>query len=161
MNGIKLKMLLAVTFAALFLAGGAVGLLAGRSGKDREREPFSLVKDLDLTKDQQDEMRRIWTETMRAARSFERERRGELREWREEAILQLMTDEQLVLYDAIQQEYDKRIDEINEERRELFVKASERSKSILTEKQRELYEDLIEKQGGFLPYRGRGGRSLD
>ena len=153
-----------MSFAVVFAAGVAVGLLLPRSARPRHRGSW-LARELDLTPEQKEQMRKIWSEPdQRSSMRGDLERRRALREARDEAMRALLTEEQKARHDALVQEYEQKLAELYEERRKAFEERLERTKEILTESQRKKYEELMEKgrgsrgrPGGGLPRRPGGG----
>jgi Spy/CpxP family protein refolding chaperone len=139
----KTKIIVLVSFALVFAAGTAVGILVQRSApKPRHRpEPFA---GLDLSAQQREQMREIWSERTGPGRPQMSERRRELEEEREEAFRALLTEAQEEQYEALIQEYEEKFAELYLERRKAFEEKLERTKEILTEPQREKFEEFIE-----------------
>ena len=151
----KARVMMLACFLVAFAAGTALGLLVGRPAlapHSRSR----LSRELDLTPQQREQMRQIWSDVMRSAPQDEYERRQALRTQRDEAIQALLAEEQKPRYEEVMQEYSRKVDELAQERQELFQKATERTKEILTESQRKKYEELLEKARG--PRSRPGGR---
>lgn len=149
--------MLCVSFALLFAAGTCVGLLAGRPGDRRERRRSWLSDELDLTTEQREQMRQIWSDAMHTAGEGQSERTMALRKERDEAVQALLTDEQKAGYDKIMTEYATKLEELSQERRKRFKEAAEKTREILTEEQRKKYDELLARPSGG-PHRGsRGG----
>lgn len=143
-----------VSFAVVFAAGVVAGLLLARSARPAHRRSW-LASELGLTPEQQQQMRKIWSEPdQRSAMRGDLERRRALRQWRDEALRALLTEEQKARHDALVHQYEQKLAELNEERRKAFEETMERTKEILTESQRKKYEKLLEWRHGL---RGRTG----
>ncbi|MFO8013910.1 MAG: hypothetical protein R6X20_11475 [Phycisphaerae bacterium] len=149
----KIKVLLVVAFVAVFAAGGAVGLSVSRA-RHRPHGPSWLAAELGLSDAQRDEMHRIWSETMSESFRTRWEQRRAIAEERDQAILDLLTDEQRTRYDAILETYARQRQEMEAQREEAFKQAVERTKQILTPEQAARYEELLKKR----PKRGPGDR---
>ena len=148
-----------VCFVLAFAAGVCVGLLAGRSASGSR-----LSRELDLTREQREQMRQIWSEVMRASEEQQWQRRCELQQERDEAIRALLTDEQKRQHEQLMGEYARKLDGLSQERGKRFDEAVEKTKLILTESQRKRYEQLLEtgceprgRPGGGPPHRPGGG----
>jgi Spy/CpxP family protein refolding chaperone len=141
----KMKLMLSLSFVLVFAAGGVLGVALDRSW-DREGRRSRLARSLDLSRQQQERMRQIWSETLEKVREQMRARREDLRERRREQIRDLLTEEQQQRYDAIMQEYEDGQNQLREGRTALFEEARERTRRILNETQRRKYDELMEKR---------------
>jgi len=142
----KTKLILVISFLVTFVAGGAVGLVVRRSAQTPPRRP-SLSRELDLTSEQREQMRKIWSEVMSNSGRQPYQSRREIRKERDEAIEALFTEEQKSQYQQIIEQYTAKSDELAEQRRERFKEAAQRTKQVLTKAQREKYEELLKKRG--------------
>ncbi len=70
----------------------------------------------------------------------------------------MLTDEQLLRYDQIVQEYERELEELSQARRQRIEEAVERTKEILTPRQVEKYEELRKHMAERMPGRGRRSR---
>ncbi len=147
----KTKGLLIAAFVVTFAAGAVAGLLAGRAGH-RRRGPSYLAAELDLTDPQRHEMHEIWSEVMHAAGRRWWEQHKALREQRDQAIVDLLTDAQRAEYERILADHAAGRAAIDAERKQAFDRAVERTKAILTPEQAAKYEDLLQRR----PERDRG-----
>ena len=144
-------------FVAALAAGIAVGVAAGRFAR-RPRHASWLERRLDLTPDQREQMRQIWSGVMRRSGRQQREQREALRRERDEAVQALLTEEQKKQYEEAMQTYARKSEALAAERRKAFDEAVERTKQILTEPQREKYEELLKQRAGWSRRRGHPGR---
>jgi Spy/CpxP family protein refolding chaperone len=149
----KIKVLLIVAFLATFAAGAAVGFSVWGTGH-RRHGPSWLAAELGLSDQQREQMHQIWSETMSNAFRDRWEQRRAIAEERDQAILDLLTDEQRTRYDAILEAYARKRQEMEEQREQAFKQAVERTKQILTPEQAAKYEELLKKR----PERGPGDR---
>jgi len=154
----KTRIILLVGSVLVFAAGTSAGLLLSRVN-DKPRRRSWLVSELNLTADQQEKMREIWSETLKSRLGSRGEDRRNLRQQRDEAIEQLLTAEQKVEYDAVQERYAQQIEQMHEQRRRAFEAATERTKRILTPEQVTKYEKILaqRREAGSSP-QSRGGR---
>jgi hypothetical protein len=69
---------------------------------------------------------------------------------RDGAIQSLLSNEQRSRYDAIQQEYSRKTEELSQERKRAFEQAVEQTKHILTPQQAAKYDELMkgQREGG-------------
>lgn len=145
-------LLIALTVLALG-AGVAAGLLASRlPAAAVEAPPIAdatpLAAELHLTSSQQDQMREIWEAVRDEIRtSFERAQR--LHRQRDQALLQILTDEQKAQFEAISREYADRFSEISSDRDQVFQSAVERTKMLLSAEQRERYDHILRSRGAL------------
>ena len=161
---IKTRLALIVAFILAIAAGGSVGLVADRAFGRADRGSW-LGRKLDLTAEQREQMRRVWSEAMRSARTDVFEQRIELGRERHEKIQQLLSEEQKARYDEIKREFEQRQKELDKMRKAIFQHAHERTREILTESQRAEFDRMF-KRGpgtrhgpgpGFGPSRGGMG----
>jgi Spy/CpxP family protein refolding chaperone len=167
----RTKAILAAAFLLAFAAGTSVGLFASRpavsqplprpAGPRGGPESF-LARELNLSKDQQEQMRKIWSEVMGPGGRGPFDRRSALAQDRDQAVLALLTEEQRVKYDAILQDHAAKLEALSQERKRAFENAVERTKEILTPEQAAKYEELMKKQrdrgpGGPPGFSGPGG----
>ena len=153
----KTKMILIVSFLVTAAAGIGVGMLVSWP-KPRYARRSRLTRELNLSSEQQEQMRKIWS----GVRGFPRGRTGEnrraLTQERDTAIIALLSEEQLTQYQQIVQEYERKLEELSQERRSRIQAAVEQTKQILTTEQASKYEELLKKRGGRDRGRGRGWR---
>jgi len=143
MNKTKLFILISVVIA--FAAGVSTGLVIGRvSKKPHLKSRVSRV--LNLTSEQRDQMKKIWSEGIRTAKRLQREQRQKLHKERDEAIEAILTDEQKSWFKEIISEYSQKIDELAQSRESVFKEAAEKTKRILSGEQRKKYEELLKEQ---------------
>ena len=83
----KTKVIVFISFALVLAAGAAIGLVAERA-LHRPRRPFEPFSELDLSAQQKEQMREIWSEPPERPGPAAFERREEIEREREEAILQ-------------------------------------------------------------------------
>ncbi len=118
--------------------------------RDRERDGNRgrggwLAHELKLTEEQQQKLDKIWSETARNGRGRSEEARRQYRKERDEAIQALVSESAKAEYDQIQQTYADRIEAFEDEMRNSYRAAVERTKEILTPEQRAKYEDLLKR----------------
>jgi Spy/CpxP family protein refolding chaperone len=155
----KTKVILLVSFLLIFAAGTALGIWI--SGERHPERRSWLVNELNLSSDQEEQMRKIWSEVMDTRGRQHGEQRAALAQKRDQDIAALLSDAQRTQYQAILQEYSRQMDALAQERRKAFEEAVERTKKILTPEQAAKYDELMKRQresgrgerGGF-----RGGR---
>jgi len=115
-----------------------------------------LTRELNLTREQQDQMKEIWSPMATGRPREQDERRRQYRDERDEAIAALIRTEDLKAYDAILKDFQGKLTALDEEFRKSYEAAVEKTKAILTAEQRAKYEEILKRvQPGDRP--GRGG----
>jgi len=136
-----------VCFVAAFAAGVAVGALFTQRRKPPAHGSW-LTTELKLNKEQREQMRTVWSDVMESMGQEHGAQRAQLQAKRDEAIRALFDEEQLKRYEDILRQHREGLNRLSQERRALFEQADERTKEILTPKQRARYEELLKKRGG-------------
>lgn len=162
---IKTKLLMVFGFFVAFGAGTVVGLFSRRlevavpAGVVAPEPPrrSRLAQELGLSKEQDEQIKKIWQALEQEFRVAEREsegRRAALRKEKEESILALVGPERKADYEKMIQEYYRKMGELmmGADRRRRFEKAIEQTKQVLDEPQRAKYEEILKRRGG----EGRG-----
>lgn len=150
----RTKLIVVVCFCLALVAGGLVGYALGRRDpRHRSRESW-IADELDLSVDQREKMKRIWSDVHQQMRTLGRSRRSEIRATRDQAIRNLLNEDQKADYDTIMADYDRAMKEMETRRRAVFDSAVEKTRAILTPEQREKYETLLRDRP---PRRGRRG----
>jgi len=137
----RTKIALLLSFALVFASGVVVGRLAWRRPPRRHRSWLS--DELNLTPEQREQMREIWSNAMRGLAPQLGSRRRALSEEQQQAIDELLNPEQLQEYKNILEEHERARRSLAEQREEAFRDAVERTKQILTPDQREKYEEMM------------------
>ncbi len=148
----KTRIILIGCAVVVFAAGVSSGLLISRV-KGRRAGHSWLASKLGLTPPQQEEMRKIWSEMRGSSPGRRGEKRKTLAQERDQAIAAILADEQKPKYEAIFQEYARKVEELSQERQRAFEEAVERTKRILTPEQAQKYEELLKERRE----RGSGG----
>jgi Spy/CpxP family protein refolding chaperone len=155
--------LLVLTVLLVFVAGTLLGVLIVKLGHPPRPRSW-LVTELNLTRDQQDQMQKIWSETMESAFRQQEERRAALAKERDQAIAALLSADQRSKYEAVRQDYARKMEELSADRKRAFDEAVARTKRILTPRQAAKYDELMSRQrehgreGGPPPPEFRGPR---
>ncbi len=119
-------------------AGGSSGLTAGGS---------TLSQELGLSAEQRDRMQRIWEGVRDTAHECQ-EQAQQLQKQRDDAVFAMLTDEQKVKYTQLTTECVGKVGLLNSRREAAFGNAVAETKSILSESQRKIYEQMIESRVG-------------
>jgi len=146
--------------ATLALLGVAVlalgaGVVAGTLGKRVLSLPpnvspdvgSTLSQELGLSSDQRDRMQQIWEGVRDTAHDCQ-EQAQQLQKQRDDAVVALLSDEQKAKYTQLTTECFGKIAALNSRREAAFGKAVEETKSILSDSQRKVYEQMIQSRVG-------------
>ncbi|MCD6417137.1 MAG: hypothetical protein J7M08_10655 [Planctomycetes bacterium] len=150
----KTKVLIVLSLAVAFGAGLALGRLTAQIAPHRSRRSW-LDRELNLTPEQREQMKAIWSEVMGRLRESLPTWRGQFDDEQREAVRQILTEEQKERYEQIIEEQKQKREARSEQRRQAFQEAIERTKQILTPQQRDKYERLM---GNMQERRGRSRR---
>jgi hypothetical protein len=133
--------------------------------RDRDGDRGFLSRELNLTREQRDQMRQIWAPVAaRTGREYD-EMRRRYRNERDEAIADFIRTQDLQAYDQILKEYQDKLTTLDQEVRAAYQMAVAQTKEILTADQRGKYEELLkrhqpgERGGERGPRERRGDRS--
>lgn len=140
----RVKMILTIAFVLAMGAGVAVGMLSARIPQTRQPRSW-LGDELNLSPEQREQMRTIWQDVSKS-RPRDWERRRALEKERNEAIVGLLTDEQKLKYEEINQQFAQRLQEQSQQREAAMQSAIERTKQILTPDQRVKYEQIMQER---------------
>ncbi|HEY7117243.1 MAG TPA: Spy/CpxP family protein refolding chaperone [Tepidisphaeraceae bacterium] len=144
----QIRVLIVLGSIVLFAAGAVVGMLARRMPSRPQHPPSPeafLVEQLGLTDAQQKQMREIWSRTLENAGPPPFGQFDRLNKEREQAIRDLLSDDQKAQYDRIAREYSARMEEIHKQSRAKFKEAEEQTKALLTPEQLQKYEEILKR----------------
>lgn len=141
----KTKLILAVSYVLVLTAGGACGWVFSQDKKPRPARSW-LTRELDLTPGQQEQMRLIWSRHVSDPNSRGPERRRALAAERDQAIQNLLTDEQKANFSQIQQDYENKLKEMAQERKAAWEESVRLTRAILTPEQAQKYDELLKRQ---------------
>lgn len=159
------KVLLTVGFAIAFGAGWVMSAGWERRAQQAQAAPATapagrgggfLAAELGLTPEQQERMKKIWSEIARHGGREQGERRNQYRKERDEAIAALIRPEDKDKYDAVLKAYADRQAGLEKEMRAAYERAVEETKKILTPEQGRKYEETLKKREA-----DRGAREHD
>lgn len=163
------RIVVVMGFLVAFSAGLMVGLRVPRqpgepapSTRPSGRGGF-LARELNLTPQQQEQMKQIWSETAGRGREEYEQRRRQYRRERDEAIAALIPLAEMDVYDQILDTYAHRMSLMDEQSRQAYQAAVERTREILTPQQRVRYEEFLKRHqwGGGSQDRQSGRRAED
>ncbi|MGD0090765.1 MAG: hypothetical protein ABSE73_12665 [Planctomycetota bacterium] len=140
----KVRLVVFLCFMAAFGAGVCAGVLWQRRAKPAQD---GWLSELNLSPEQREKIKAIWTESMKVGDwQAQRDRREAAQKERDEALRALLTGEQKPRFEEIMSAYHKKADEIAQAGRKARDEAYERTKALLTENQRVLYDELRKKR---------------
>jgi Spy/CpxP family protein refolding chaperone len=152
-----------------FLVAFAAGLVVGVSVHTREvttaAQPTTrpmdprgmLTKELNLTPQQQEQMKQIWSEVVRHGGHDQEDRRQQYRKERDDAISAMIKPEERAKFDEIKNTYSEQMAGLDKDRRAAFDNAVKQTKAILTPEQLTKYDDFLKRHQPF----DRGGRDRE
>ena len=156
------KLVVIIGFCVAFAAGLTVGL--SRQRQPVEAEPASsvnepttrhghrgssfLATELNLTPQQQEQLKEIWSRTARGGRGDHEKRRQELRDRRDAEIEAIIRPEDKEKYQKAMSDYRAGLDAMDREMRDRFRNSVEETKKVLTPEQRAQYEEILSRQWG-------------
>jgi DNA anti-recombination protein RmuC len=109
--------------------------------------PSPLVAELELTPQQAEQMKVIWQAVQtKVDDCFLRAQSAQKQ--REEAIVALLTDEQKAKLAAAEKEYESSLARLKAEREKAFNDAVAKTKQMLSESQRQRYQEILQKRLG-------------
>lgn len=175
------RVIVSLGFLLTFAAGLVVGMRAGpvRSADPADPAPPTaadrpttrpgwLTSELQLTTEQQQQMRAIWSEAARHGGRDQDEKRRQLRRERDAAIAALVGEDHKASYDAIVKAYADGMAQLEAEWRARFQRAVEQTRAILTPEQQAKYELILSRHAqdggrgpGAFPGRPRGPGSRE
>lgn len=152
------KTAIATACILTLLAGVALGVLGQRTIPARSGGRASLADQLDLSSDQRKLMDDIWSGMLKEEGRQRGERHRDLQRQRDDAVVALLNEEQRKQFDRITADFAKQSEELTREREKAFENAVTRTREMLTESQRQKYDEILKKRrerekdgGGFGP----------
>jgi len=143
------KLMVVIGFLVAFGAGMAVRprILPPETHTTPASRPSGptawLRTELSLSPEQEEQLKRIWSETAHRGGREQDERRRQFRKERDDAIQALIRPADKETYEQITKAYADRNAAMEKEWRASFQAAVERTKQILTPEQRRRYEELL------------------
>lgn len=148
----KTRFVVALVFVAALLGGAAAGMLASRYVHPVAEVVVpgeaSLSAELQLTQQQQTQIRQIW-EQMRDQIQLSYQQGEGLDQWRNDQIVKLLNDEQKKQFGQVNIEYLNRFTAMTSKRELAFKDAVEKTKRLLDDKQRQRYEQVLARRMGI------------
>jgi hypothetical protein len=149
----KTSFLILFAAAVVFAAGALVGMVGQRAvGKNADSGITQfpgrsrIIEELKLNPQQQEKIAAIWSAAVVKAGPPPTERVRALEKEREQAILDLLSDDQKAKYNKVIAEYRQKIDALHQPARAAFTEAEELTKPLLDPTQRAKYEETLKRR---------------
>jgi Spy/CpxP family protein refolding chaperone len=150
--------LVGVLVACVLLSLGAGGFI-GAYWVRRAPPPDPFERELNLTSEQQDKMREIWSEAMRTGGfPVQDEKKQAAQKEYYDALRALVPADQQARCDEVLRNYRKKLEDIEQESKKIFDDATERSRQVLDERQRAKFDEMRTRHSQMMRGRGPGGR---
>ena len=148
------KLIVIIGFVVSFAAGLIVGIesrqtsIASTPGTATTRPshgpgPGMLAAELNLSPQQQEAMKQIWSEMAKHGRGEQEDHRRQLRTERDDAIASLIRVEDKEKYDQIRKNYSDQTAAMDKEMRSRFDEAVRRTNEILSPEQQAKYKEFL------------------
>ena len=149
-----------MTAVLVLCAGVVLGRLSARLAVETppspQGHPPSWLQDqLGLSTDQRQQMDAIWAE-VKQQMATDRDRRREFDHERDEAIQNLLSDQQKLVYQEIYNEYHTKRQQMENARDALIKNAEERSRQLLNDSQKVRWDQLSKDMRGHRAGPGPG-----
>jgi Spy/CpxP family protein refolding chaperone len=144
---IRLKLVMLLGFALMFVAGLAVGRSRKivPAAKPPDTQPASIIgKELNLTPEQREQMKKIWEPVGHHPEPAEYK---DADRQRDESIRALMSEDQRAQYELIIHDHDTKIAALRAEHETAMRTAEAESRAILTEAQQKTFDQMIKEHG--------------
>lgn len=146
MNNSKTSLVLIVLTMLTLSAGFSAGMLTHRVSiagpGEQATNGTSLVEQLRLSPQQQEQMRQIW-ESVRSDVQDSYQQAQDLQRLRDQAVADILTDEQKAQFEKIAQDYAGRFTAIVRKREQTFTRGVERTRMLLDDSQRKQYDLIV------------------
>ncbi|MGH7179657.1 MAG: Spy/CpxP family protein refolding chaperone [Tepidisphaeraceae bacterium] len=138
----RTNLIVVVAFVLALCAGVVMGLVGARIPEARHERSW-IADELNLSTPQRERMRAIWSEM---PRSRGRDERRAIEKERDDALLALMNDQQRQQAQEVIAKYSERVSELSRQREQAYEQAVARTQAILTDAQREKYDELLKRR---------------
>lgn len=139
----KLNLILVLAFLMVFAAGASTGLLVENRASARSEGSSRTGDYLDLTPQQREQMRQIWSDASSGSWRAYREQQQALRQEADEEVRAMLPFEVRIQYDVIMGNLEMRKEQLLQQRQEAYRQAREKTRAILTDQQRERYDQWM------------------
>ncbi|MGN6368712.1 MAG: hypothetical protein ACTHN5_10655 [Phycisphaerae bacterium] len=152
----RLHMLIIAIFTVALGTGFVVGMGITRPTVAHKPPGRSwLVEKLQLSPEQGEKIKAVWSQNLHDSWKRRSDAIHQFRKERDDALMSLLSPEQKTAYEKILTHYNDQITELNHEQEAAFQAAAEKTKELLDDHQRQLYDELLKK--GFHPRDAMGG----
>jgi hypothetical protein len=149
-------MLIIAIFTVALGTGFVVGMGMTRAPATQKPAGRSwLVEKLQLSPEQSDKLKAVWSENLHDSWKHRSDSIKQFRKERDDSLMALFSPEQKAAYEKILAHYNDQITELNHEQEVQFQAAADKTKELLDDHQRQIYDELLKK--GFRPRDAVGG----
>jgi hypothetical protein len=141
----KTKAIILMGFVLALGAGVAVGMLGSRALPQPSDRRARFIQELELTPQQEDQMKGIWMNLMQTKGREYAEAFRSIEQQRASAIQALLNEEQKQKSEAINQEFAKQGQELWKRAEQDFESATQKTRQILSPSQQEKFDALMTK----------------
>jgi Spy/CpxP family protein refolding chaperone len=150
---------LVVLLVACVLLSLGAGVFIGALWHHRGPPPDPFVSELNLTAEQQEKLKAIWSEAMqKGGFHVQDEQRAAAQKDYHQALRALVPAEQQARCDEALRNYQKRLEDIERDSRKIFDDATEQSRQVLSEEQRAKYDEIRRRHSERMKEKGPGGK---
>ena len=150
----KINLLILFCAVVVFASGALVGMVGQRAVAKPNTDPSPRVivgrsritEELALTPDQKEKIQAIWSAAVVKAGPPPTDRVRVLEKEREQAILDLLSDEQKTKYNQTIADFRQKLDTLHQPARAAFTEAEEQTKPLLNPTQRAKYEEILKRR---------------
>lgn len=147
------QLIIATAFLGIFGAGVISALVAGKflapkpAEQTDRRGPRSMISErLQLTPDQHEKMREIWSAFREQQSAQSSDARRALQQQRDEQLRSLLSDEQKSKHEVILAKYESQMLELKEKGDAAFQLTVQKTREILTPDQRTKYDEMLKER---------------
>ena len=149
--------LIIAIFTVALGTGIVVGMGMTRAPAGPKPAPRSwLVDKLQLSPEQSEKIKAVWSDNLHDSWKRHSDSIKQLRKDRDDALMALLSPEQKASYDKIVTHYNDQVTELNREQEAQFQAAASKTKDLLDDHQRQIYDELL-KKGFRAPFGPRDG----
>jgi Spy/CpxP family protein refolding chaperone len=144
----RMKLLFLLACLLVFGAGAVIGAAAviKRGEPTRGGPGGGPLGHLNLTPEQDKQIRAIWSDVMENKNPQVDEGCRKVEKDKAQAVIDLLAPEQRTRYEQIQKDAEAKLAELNEQRGKIFREAEQLTRELLTEEQRAKYDEWLKKR---------------
>ncbi|HXE51677.1 MAG TPA: Spy/CpxP family protein refolding chaperone [Tepidisphaeraceae bacterium] len=146
---IRAKYVLILAFLLVCAAGASVGVVVDRqvhAPRPRENPKRGFAGMLNLTPEQQEKMKSIWSKVEQVRNQTFHERH-DIEQQRESDVVSLLSKEQKEQYDQIQQRHRQQVEALKTEMGQAVHEAEQETRAMLNPEQQKKYDEFRARMG--------------